>query len=68
MRRNECKKKKRGAQPGNSNAVKHGFYTEGGKKRFEQVDALIQDCHTLLKEIGKERDVKSQFKSNIFRS
>jgi hypothetical protein len=67
MSQNEsAQKRKRGAQPGNSNAVKHGFYTEGGKKRFEQVDALIQDCYTLLKEIGKERDVKSQFKSNIF--
>jgi uncharacterized protein YjcR len=67
MSQNEsAQKRKRGGQPGNKNAVTHGFYTEGGKKRFEQVDALIQDCHTLLKEIGKGRDVKSQFKSNIF--
>jgi hypothetical protein len=67
MSQNEsAQKRKRGGQPGNKNAVTHGFYTEGGKKRFEQVDALILSCHTLLKAIKEGKNIDtSQFKLTI---
>lgn len=50
MRDNETKRKGRGrgGQPGNSNAQKHGFYSKGGKRRFEEVDSLVRDCHKFL--------------------
>jgi hypothetical protein len=48
-------KRKRGGQPGNKNALKHGFYTDGGRKRLEEVDALIRDCRELLQNIERRK-------------
>lgn len=49
MEKNESKPmRKRGGQPGNQNARKHGFYTQDGRKRLEDMDALIRDCQDLL--------------------
>lgn len=45
-------KRRRGGQPGNQNAVKHGFYSRGGRRRLEDIDALVRDCHALLKVIN----------------
>ena len=56
MEKNESKPiRKRGGQPGNQNARKHGFYTIDGRKRIEDMDELIQDCRALLQAI-KEGD------------
>lgn len=67
MARNECSKRKRGGQPGNKNAVKHGFYTKTGKERFQQVDDLVRDCHALLKAISGQKDTDvSDVNLNIF--
>ncbi len=66
---NECTMRKRGGQPGNKNAVKHGFYTKTGKERFQQIDDLVRDCHSLLDAIIRQRDTEvSDFnKNNILR-
>jgi len=52
MDKNESRPtRKRGGQPGNQNARKHGFYTADGRKRIEDMDELIQDCRALLQAI-----------------
>lgn len=50
--------RKRGGQPGNQNARKHGFYTTDGRRRIEDMDGLIRDCHALLRAI-KEGDYRA---------
>jgi hypothetical protein len=60
---NECHKlKRKGGQPGNHNALKHGFYTKNGKQRFQEINSLLSDCKLLLEKIssGEEIDL-SQF-------
>jgi hypothetical protein len=42
------RKRKRGGQPGNVNAVRHGYYSREGRRRFQEMDALIRDCYELL--------------------
>lgn len=55
-------RRKRGGQPGNKNALKHGFYTDGGRKRLEDVDALIRDCRESLQNIEREKMMDQQIK------
>lgn len=53
MEKNDSQKKRsRGGQPGNTNALKHGFYTEQGRRRIEETDALLKDCRELLEHIA----------------
>lgn len=47
-------KRKRGGQPGNQNAKKHGAYSQDGRGRIEEADALIEECQSLIKAIDKE--------------
>ena len=42
-------KRKRGGQPGNQNARKHGFYTKEGRRKIEEVDAFLEDCNAILR-------------------
>jgi hypothetical protein len=53
MRNNEYGKRKRGGQPGNTNAKRHGFYTKGGKKDWEAMDKIIMECKELLSRINE---------------
>ncbi len=54
----------RGAQPGNTNALRHGFYSENYKKRDLQSQFLNQDHIDLRSEINLIRiDVKRVFAS-----
>jgi len=46
--------RKRGGQPGNQNARKHGFYTADGRKRIQDMDGLIRDCEAFVKAIEEE--------------
>ncbi|GAB6059371.1 hypothetical protein [Desulfonatronum parangueonense] len=43
--------RKVGAPAGNTNAKKHGFYSKGAKKDWEEMDSLIRECHRLLQKI-----------------
>ena len=70
MEKNESRKKRRrGGQPGNQNALKHGFYTEQGRRRIEATDALLKDCRELLEHIaagGNGIDMGSLKPNKIF--
>ncbi|GAB6059340.1 hypothetical protein JCM31598_24570 [Desulfonatronum parangueonense] len=59
-----CGIRKAGAPVGNTNAKKHGFYSQGAKKDWEAMDSLIRDCHRLLKKIESgELHITDQVKS-----
>ena len=47
-------KRKRGGQPGNQNAKKHGAYSQDGRGRIEEVNALIEESQSLIGAVDKE--------------
>ncbi len=49
MDKNESQtKRRRGGQPGNQNARKHGFYTKDGRRKIEESEAFLEDCRAFL--------------------
>ncbi len=46
-------KRKRGGQPGNQNARKHGAYSRCGRRRIRDADALIGECMSLIAAIDE---------------
>lgn len=52
MVQNEDLMRKRGGQPGNANARKHGFYAQDGKRNWAEMDKMILECRKILKSIG----------------
>jgi uncharacterized protein YjcR len=43
-------KRRRGAQPGNKNAIKHGYYSKDSKDKLYCLEKLIIECYSVIKE------------------
>lgn len=46
-----CKQRKRGGQPGNNNAKRHGFYSKDGNKDIIKIYKIILECKEYLNKI-----------------
>ncbi len=71
MSKNESdQKRRRGGQPGNQNAKKHGFYTKGGRRRIEEADAFLEDCNALLNgmAVGDFTELREMIASRLGRA
>ena len=49
-------KRKRGAPPGNSNALKHGKYTRARRALYAEIRAHIERCDALIAALGLAGD------------
>lgn len=43
-------KRRRGAQPGNKNAIKHGYYSRDSKEKLSYLEKVISECYYVINE------------------
>ena len=43
-------KRRRGAQPGNKNAMKHGYYSKASKDKLSYLEKVILECYYVISE------------------
>jgi len=47
---NNESKRRRGAQPGNKNAMKHGYYSRDSKEKLSYLEKVISECYYVINE------------------